>query len=242
MPRDGVAAAAARLLWSHSPMPCSRPPSIVDGSDPQFTFIHYKAGEARDVPLLKAGNLATPGDIVPQAFSRRPGAERSQFQPGIGPAGTGGEDLQRRGAAGRAGHRQPRLGLALRQAAGGNSQRLRRARGKADASGIARRSGRAFHPARLVAEVAPSRDRDLRHLPPGEPAARGGVTDRRREYPALANESAAARYRGVSRHLAAPVGPAERTDVRPVRGSAIAAKRSPHGLWPRQPRSRRIRC
>jgi len=40
----------------------------VDGSDPQFTFIHYKAGEARDVPLLKAGNVATPGEIIPRHF------------------------------------------------------------------------------------------------------------------------------------------------------------------------------
>lgn len=40
----------------------------VDGSDLQFTFIHYKAGEARDVPLLKAGSLASASEIVPRHF------------------------------------------------------------------------------------------------------------------------------------------------------------------------------
>jgi hypothetical protein len=40
----------------------------LDGSDPQFTFIHYRAGEPRDMPVLKAGNLAAPGDIVPRHF------------------------------------------------------------------------------------------------------------------------------------------------------------------------------
>jgi hypothetical protein len=40
----------------------------VDGSDRQFTFIDYKAGEARDFPLLKAGNVAAPGEIIPRHF------------------------------------------------------------------------------------------------------------------------------------------------------------------------------
>ena len=40
----------------------------IDGSDPQFTVIHYKAGEPRDVPVLRAGNVATPGEIVPRHF------------------------------------------------------------------------------------------------------------------------------------------------------------------------------
>ncbi len=40
----------------------------VDGSDPQFTFIRYKAGEPRDMPVLKAGNVAAPGEIVPRHF------------------------------------------------------------------------------------------------------------------------------------------------------------------------------
>ncbi len=40
----------------------------VDASDPSYTFIIYKPGEARDMPLLKAGNYAAPGDIVPRGF------------------------------------------------------------------------------------------------------------------------------------------------------------------------------
>ena len=33
----------------------------VDGSDHDYTFINYRAGEARDVPVLLHGNVATPG-------------------------------------------------------------------------------------------------------------------------------------------------------------------------------------
>ncbi|MEO5740485.1 MAG: PSD1 and planctomycete cytochrome C domain-containing protein [Vicinamibacterales bacterium] len=40
----------------------------VDASDPSYTFIVYKPGEARDMPLLKAGNYAAPADIVPRGF------------------------------------------------------------------------------------------------------------------------------------------------------------------------------
>lgn len=40
----------------------------VDASDPSYTFITYKPGEARDMPLLKAGNYAAPGDSVPRGF------------------------------------------------------------------------------------------------------------------------------------------------------------------------------
>ncbi len=40
----------------------------VDASDPSYTFITYKPGEARDMPVLKAGNFAAPGEIVPRGF------------------------------------------------------------------------------------------------------------------------------------------------------------------------------
>jgi hypothetical protein len=40
----------------------------IDGTDPQFTVIHYKAGEARDFPVLRSGNVATPGEVVPRHF------------------------------------------------------------------------------------------------------------------------------------------------------------------------------
>jgi hypothetical protein len=41
---------------------------FVDGTDPQFTWLVYKPGEARDFPVLLHGNVATPGDIVPRHF------------------------------------------------------------------------------------------------------------------------------------------------------------------------------
>lgn len=40
----------------------------VDGSDAHYTFINYKPGEARDVPVLLHGNVATPGPVVPRHF------------------------------------------------------------------------------------------------------------------------------------------------------------------------------
>jgi hypothetical protein len=40
----------------------------VDASDPSYTFIEYKPGEARDMPVFKAGNYAAPGAIVPRGF------------------------------------------------------------------------------------------------------------------------------------------------------------------------------
>jgi hypothetical protein len=40
----------------------------VDASDPTYTFITYKPGEVRNMPVLKAGNVAAPGQIVPRGF------------------------------------------------------------------------------------------------------------------------------------------------------------------------------
>ena len=40
----------------------------VDASDPTYTWILYKAGEVRNMPVLKAGNVAAPGEIVPRGF------------------------------------------------------------------------------------------------------------------------------------------------------------------------------
>jgi uncharacterized protein DUF1553 len=56
----------------------------LDGSDPQFTFIHYRAGEPRDMPLLKTGNLATPGEIVPRHFPTVLAKSDPNFQQGSG--------------------------------------------------------------------------------------------------------------------------------------------------------------
>ena len=40
----------------------------VDGTDPNFTFILYRPGEARDLPVMLRGNVATPGEIAPRGF------------------------------------------------------------------------------------------------------------------------------------------------------------------------------
>jgi len=42
--------------------------NYVDGSDAQYTWLHYKAGEARDLPVFLRGNVATPGETVPRKF------------------------------------------------------------------------------------------------------------------------------------------------------------------------------
>jgi hypothetical protein len=40
----------------------------VDASDPSYTHLVYKPGEARDMPVFKSGNYAAPGEIVPRGF------------------------------------------------------------------------------------------------------------------------------------------------------------------------------
>jgi hypothetical protein len=42
--------------------------NFVDGSDANYTFLHYKPNEPRDLPVFLRGNPATPGDIVPRKF------------------------------------------------------------------------------------------------------------------------------------------------------------------------------
>ncbi len=56
----------------------------VDGSDPQYTFINYKAGEARDFPVLLHGNVATPGEMVPRHFLTVLAKGDSKFKNGSG--------------------------------------------------------------------------------------------------------------------------------------------------------------
>ena len=41
---------------------------VTDGSDKQFTWVVYKPGESRDFPVLRAGLVTAPGDIVPRHF------------------------------------------------------------------------------------------------------------------------------------------------------------------------------
>jgi hypothetical protein len=40
----------------------------VDASDPTYTWITYQPGEVRNMPVLRAGNVAAPGEIVPRGF------------------------------------------------------------------------------------------------------------------------------------------------------------------------------
>ena len=56
----------------------------VDASDPTYTFIVYKAGETRDMPVLKAGNIAAPGEIVPRGFPAVLGKGDTTFKSGSG--------------------------------------------------------------------------------------------------------------------------------------------------------------
>jgi hypothetical protein len=56
----------------------------VDGSDPSYTFPVYKAGEARDFPVLKAGNYAAPGAVVPRGFPAVLANGSSKFVQGSG--------------------------------------------------------------------------------------------------------------------------------------------------------------
>ncbi|MBL8238158.1 MAG: DUF1553 domain-containing protein [Bryobacterales bacterium] len=42
--------------------------NYVDGSDANYTWLHYKPNEPRDLPVFLRGNVATPGEIVPRKF------------------------------------------------------------------------------------------------------------------------------------------------------------------------------
>ena len=57
---------------------------FIDGSDANYTFINYKAGEARDIPVLRNGNVATPGEIVPRHFPVVLSKDDSRFTKGSG--------------------------------------------------------------------------------------------------------------------------------------------------------------
>jgi hypothetical protein len=57
---------------------------VVDGSDTQVTMIHYKPGEARDLPVLRAGNYASPGEIVRRRFPAVLAKGEAEFRQGSG--------------------------------------------------------------------------------------------------------------------------------------------------------------
>jgi hypothetical protein len=58
----------------------------VDGEDANYTWIHYKPGEARDMPVLPSGNVTAPGEIVPRRFLTVLSEGDSTFQQGSGRA------------------------------------------------------------------------------------------------------------------------------------------------------------
>ncbi len=56
----------------------------VDGTDPQYTWIDYRPGQARDFPVLLHGNVDTPGDVVPRHFLSVLSQGDSTFKQGSG--------------------------------------------------------------------------------------------------------------------------------------------------------------
>ena len=158
----------------------------VDGTDPSYTFITYKAGEARDMPILKAGNVAAPGEIVPRGFPTVLGKGDPTFK-----KGSGRLELAERifsdapGLAARVIVNRV-WGWHFGQAARGHAERFRHAGRQADASRAARRSGGALHRARLVAEVAQQGNHAVRDLSADQPAAGRRAESRRRQRAAVA--------------------------------------------------------
>jgi hypothetical protein len=56
----------------------------IDASDPSYTHLVYKPGEARDMPVFKAGNYAAPGEIVPRGFPAVLAKGDTRFKQGSG--------------------------------------------------------------------------------------------------------------------------------------------------------------
>ena len=56
----------------------------VDVSDLTYTFITYKPGETRDMPVFRAGNYASPGAIVPRGFPAVLAKGDTNFRQGSG--------------------------------------------------------------------------------------------------------------------------------------------------------------
>jgi hypothetical protein len=56
----------------------------VDGTDKQYTMIVYRAGEARDLPVMMHGNVTSPGEIAPRHFLTVLSKGDSTFHEGSG--------------------------------------------------------------------------------------------------------------------------------------------------------------
>jgi Protein of unknown function (DUF1553)/Protein of unknown function (DUF1549)/Planctomycete cytochrome C len=80
------AAARARNLASTEPFTNAvyEASQYVDGSDAHYTWINYRAGEARDFPVLLHGNVATPGEVAPRHFLTVLSKGDSAFKQGSG--------------------------------------------------------------------------------------------------------------------------------------------------------------
>jgi hypothetical protein len=64
----------------------------VNGADKTYTFIDYRPGQARDLPVLKGGSPAAPGDIVPRGYLK----VLSKGEPQFAEKGSGRLELARR--------------------------------------------------------------------------------------------------------------------------------------------------
>jgi hypothetical protein len=58
----------------------------VDGDDANYTWIHYRPGEVRDMPVLHSGNVSAPGEMVPRRFLSVLSKGDSTFHNGSGRA------------------------------------------------------------------------------------------------------------------------------------------------------------
>jgi len=56
----------------------------VDGTDANYTFIQYKPGEARDLPVMLHGNVTSPGEPAPRQFLTVLSKGDTTFQHGSG--------------------------------------------------------------------------------------------------------------------------------------------------------------
>ena len=56
----------------------------IDASDSSYTYLVYKPGEARDMPVFEAGNYAAPGEIVPRGFPAVLAKGDTRFRQGSG--------------------------------------------------------------------------------------------------------------------------------------------------------------
>ena len=120
-------------------------------SEPDLTFFDVTPGKPRDLPLYRGGNLGTPTDPAPRGFPLVLAKTARRLHERLRTPRARREDLHRRRAAERARDRQPRVGLAFRQASRRHAERLRHPGAAADASRAARRSVGAVHRERLVA-------------------------------------------------------------------------------------------